>query len=193
MKKKIIWLAVVVVVIIVSIVVLSNSVLTRYYAEQGELPLQAVAQTMPDDFDFKIDFGTYGKNNINTYNDTFTKDLVTAGSETIDFMISADKMRDIYKKFLEYRIYDLPDDINAEIEMIEGKTYSCVTPYREYSLTYTSEGKTRTIVYNEGEPWPVEDSPDTRDRLRNFVDIISDYIYSTEEYEKMSPAEGGYQ
>jgi hypothetical protein len=150
------------------------------------------ADEMPADFGFRIEFGTYGRNCIDTYSNTFTKDLVEAGSETIDFVIPYNVIRNIYEAFLEYRISELPDDINAEIEIIEGKTYSNVEPYREYVLNYICDGKTRTIVYNEGESWPVEDAPDTRDRLMGFVEYISNYIYSTEEYGKMSPAEGGY-
>lgn len=46
-----------------------------------------VEADIPDDFNFKINFGTYGKNCIDTYEDKFTKDLVAAGTETIDFVI----------------------------------------------------------------------------------------------------------
>ena len=151
------------------------------------------AAEMPDDFNFTIDFGTYGKNNIDTYHNTFTKDLVIAGTETIDFVIPAEKMREIYEVFEEYKISGLPDDINAEVKHDTGQNYTAWTPSARYSLTYTCDGKTRTIVCEDGGPWYADSGPpDSRNRLVAFVSFVSEYIYSTKDYQKMSPGEGGY-
>jgi len=144
-------------------------------------------------FDFKIDFGIMGRNCIDTYNNTFTKDLVVAGQETIDFVIPDDKMQEFREAFVKYKIDKLPGDINAEIEIIEGETYMETTPASSYTLTYTYNNETRTIVCHEGGPWLADSAPpDTCIRLVAFVDTISAYIFSTDAYKQMSPSEGGY-
>lgn len=153
-----------------------------------------VEADMPDDFNFKINFGTYGKNCIDTYNSTFTKDLVAAGTETIDFVIPTDEMRKIYEAFIEYKIHELPDDINSEIEIIMGKDYTEWEPAANYILTYTYNNVKRTISCNDGGPWYADSGPpETRNNLVKFVEIVSEYIYNTEEYQKMPPFEGGYE
>ena len=148
---------------------------------------------MPDDFGFKIDFGTYGKNNIDTFSHTFTKDLIIAGTETVDFVIPAAKMQEIYAAFKEHNIFELPNDINAEVEYDSEKTYTMHTPSNRYAVTYTCNNETRTIVCEDGGPWYADEGPpDSRNSLVALVDLIAEYIYSTEEYQKMPPAEGGY-
>jgi len=152
------------------------------------------APSMPDNFNFKIEFGTYGRNRIDTYNDSFTKDLVSAGTETIDFIIPNDKMQEIYAEFVKYDISGLPNNINAEVKKyIEGEIYMEWTPSSRYSLTYTCNDEARTIVCEDGGPWYESGPPDSRNRLVAFVDFISQYICSTEEYQNMPPIEGGYE
>ena len=155
--------------------------------------VEYVVADMPGDFNFKIDFGTFGKNNIDTYNNTFKKDLIYSGTETIDFEIPAEKMLEIYEAFLEYEISDLPEDINADAESSFGDTVVQTTPYNAYSLTYTCNEETRTIVCNDGGPWDAElGAPDSRNRLVAFVAFVVEWIYSTNDYKEMPPAEGGY-
>jgi len=147
-----------------------------------------------NDFNFSLNFSTYGRDIIDTYNNTFTKDLVSAGTETIDFVILMDKMNEIYEAFVELKIFDLPDDINAQAQLTMGESITEWEPHNNYILKYTFNGETRTIICNDGGPWCADSGPpDTRERLVQFVKIISDYIYSTEEYNKMSPFEGGYE
>ena len=148
---------------------------------------------IPGDFNFSIDFGVDGQNNIDSYNDTFTKDLIGTGSETIDFTIPDDKMREIYAAFIENKVPELPDDINFEVKFGSGDISMTSTPSSKYSVTYTCENETRTIVCDDGGPWNVKiGPPDTRNRLVVFVTLITDYIFSTDEYKNMSPAEGAY-
>ena len=97
----------------------------------------ADSAAVPADFNFNLSFGIYGKNNINTYGNTFTKDLVLNGLETIDFYISEEKKIDIYNAFVEYKIYELPANINAEAELSIGDSIMIRHPAAQYTLTYT--------------------------------------------------------
>ena len=148
----------------------------------------------PADFAFSIDFGIYGKSNIDTYKNTFTKDLVEDGRKTIDFVIPADKMQEIYEAFVEYNIFGLPADINAAANISDPELAMAWTPCSEYSLTYTFNGEKRTVVCNDGGPWDAENGPSAeRNRLVDFVRFIVEYIYSSNEYQNMPPTKGGYE
>jgi len=148
---------------------------------------------MPDDFAFRIDFGIQGRNSINTYNNTFTKDLVTAGSETIDFIVPADMMQFMYEMFVTLNIPGCPDDINAFALSSMGDSRMQKHPADKYTLTYTCNGETRTIICNDEGPWDSSKGPPAfRDNLANFVKHISEYIYRSEEYQNMSPSVGAY-
>ncbi|MCL2678473.1 MAG: hypothetical protein FWE85_05415 [Clostridiales bacterium] len=148
-----------------------------------------VPDTMPDDFAFKIDFGLGGKNSLDTYENTFTKDLLSAGTATISFVIPAEKMLEIYDAFLEFEIHQLPEDINAAAEL--GDTIETFIHKNDYSLTYTLKGKTRTVVCNDEGPWDHKKGPPASYKnLVDFIEFITEYIYSTDDYQNMPPAEG---
>lgn len=134
-----------------------------------------------DNFSFTLNFGCAGGINcVDTYNGTFTKDLIRNGTETIEFIIPDDKMREIYEAFLEYNISELPDDVSRE---------STMSPEFTYIFSYTWGKEMRTIICNAVYFYK---APDMHKRLVQFADMITEYIYSTEEYLNMSPAEGFY-
>ena len=141
-----------------------------------------------DNFNFKLNFGVAGgKNCIDTYNGTFTKDLIDNGTETIEFTIPNDKMQEIYKAFLEYNIFALPNDVSGKPIM---------RPEYTFIFSYTWGDETRTIVCDEADLnviWAEDNRiPDTHKRMVKFAYIIVEYIYGTEEYQKMPLSEGGY-
>jgi|GEM_PF-1263002 len=148
---------------------------------------------MPEDFDFRIEYGVGGINCIDTYNNTFTKDLVQKGTKTIDFLIPDDVMQKIYKIFVDNDITELPDDINADVEVTDDKAFDSWTPANSYSLTYTCNNETRTIVCEDGGPWHSDTGPPAcRNNLVLFVSWVNAYICSTKEYQRMPNADGGY-
>ena len=133
-----------------------------------------------DNFNFTLNFGCDdGINCIDTYNGKFTKDLIL-GTETIDFIIPEDKMREIYDAFIKYNIAELPNDVSG---------VDAMRPKYVYILKYTWGNETRTIICD---PVNTQKAPETHIRLVKFADMITEYIYGTEEYQNMSPANGGY-
>jgi len=134
-------------------------------------------------FNFSLNFG-YGLsvNCVDTYNDTFTKDLIR-GTETIKFIIPEDKMREIYETFLEYEIYDLPENISGG---------ACIEPTYAYIFTYTYGKSKKTITCSDVDTSGYFSGKATSENFVSFAHMIRDYIYDTEEYKNMSPVNGYY-
>lgn len=141
--------------------------------------------SLPEDFNFLLNFNTYGKEQIDTYKGTFTKDLVMDGTKTIDFIIPADMKRELYELMLDIDIFSFPDTLK-----VDGMS---VTPSCDYKLTVTANGKTKHIVWKEGFFLSMDDGlPKENKDFLKLVKKISDYIYETSEYKGMPAAKGGY-
>jgi len=88
-------------VLIVMLVIITGCVKEKNLAGSSDIENQVneiieqqnlMPQEMPEDFDFMVRFG-YGevtKNEINTYQDTVTKDLVVKGTATADIAFTMD-------------------------------------------------------------------------------------------------------
>lgn len=140
--------------------------------------------TAPDDFNFSLCFGVDGKNKLDTYKETFTKDLVIDGTETIDFAIPKEEKQRIYEALLQYGIDQMPDDLSVDDYYL--------TPANHLIFTYTCQNRTKEIVWSNGY-WSEDDSlPEQNNRFLRFVKIICEYIQETDQYKNMSPSRGGY-
>lgn len=139
-----------------------------------------------DDFNFRLNFNTLGKEQIDTYRGTLTKDLVMDGTKTVKFKIPNDVKKEIYKLMIDINILSFPDTLK-----VDGMA---VTPSCDYKLTATINGRVKTIVWKEGfYPSMIDNLPKDNVNFLKLVKYISDYIYGTEEYKNMPQAKGGYE
>jgi len=90
-----------------------------------------------DIFNFKLDWLTEGLSSIDTYEGVLTRGSRGGISESVEFIIPEDKMQEFYEAFLEYEIYDLPEDISGKEPSYRPITY--------YTFKYTYNKETKTI------------------------------------------------
>ncbi|MFA9555962.1 hypothetical protein ACERII_01455 [Evansella sp. AB-rgal1] len=83
-----------------------------YSDKEGESSLEQ----MPEDFNFSLIYGTYGKQKIDTFHDLVVKDLVEDGTVEVTLQLTDQEMNDIYKKMLELNIMSEELDLNEENE-----------------------------------------------------------------------------
>ncbi|TYQ18125.1 UNVERIFIED_CONTAM: hypothetical protein Cloal_0533 [Acetivibrio alkalicellulosi] len=174
-------------VLIICLVIFAILIPTTYLGIQNSKSneIDTLQDENLDDFNFQLNFNTYGKDQINTYKGTFTKDLVMDGTKTIEFKIPDNVKNDIYNLMMDIDIMSFPDTLK-----VEGMA---VTPSCDYKLTVTIRGKTKVIVWNEGFYTDMTTNlPKANVNFLKLVKHISDYIYSTDEYKNMPKANGGY-
>ncbi|NBD25818.1 hypothetical protein [Paenibacillus glycinis] len=141
---------------------------------------------MPPDFDFEVRYG-YGevnKNEINTYDDTITKDLIAKGTVKADLKLTDDEMRGIYAKMSEI-------DIMGKKQLAPAAASPTVcsrTPYSEDSWTVTIDGKTASMSWSS-ERCDITDDAQQLLELRQYIHTL---VESKHAYQALPEAEGGY-
>ncbi|MGE7667185.1 hypothetical protein ACQKMN_15895 [Ureibacillus composti] len=147
---------------------------------QNDMP-----KNMPDDFDFSIQFGVQKKNEINTFESTVTKDLITEGTATTEITLTEEEMNDIYEKMKEINIVETkkftPEPVNGTICAQE--------PYGEDEWNIIMNGKAIKHFISEEYCAPTNDAKQLIE-LRNYVFNI---VKSKDEYKALPEPKGAYQ
>jgi hypothetical protein len=140
------------------------------------------------DFGFELSFGCYGKNNINTFNDTITKDLVSAGLITADYVMPEYAKRRVFIMLRDIEIMDYPDSLNFPI-MDEHVDH--------LYLRVVIEGEEKVVRWTV--PWGFEFWGDGASNMsvqhyqfKVLVEYISNHVYKSETWQSLPKHEGGY-
>lgn len=136
---------------------------------------------IPGDFDFKVTFGVQKKNEINTYEDTVTKDLIAAGTATINLTLTLDEMTDIYEKMKVINV--------SETKQFIPHSNCFREPYSEDEWQITMNGETFSHIISEQYCVQTADAKEMIE-LRQYIFSM---VNSKEEYKALPEAEGGYE
>ncbi|MBU9719966.1 MULTISPECIES: hypothetical protein [Bacillaceae] len=139
---------------------------------------EALPAEKPEDFAFSLKYGITAANEINTYDNTYTKDLVEDGTATTELVLSDEELETIYEKFRSADVLALPEEKGGS---------ACMEPYNRYELTMTANGEDYQLS------WDL--SCESRalnkwDRTLNV--IIREMIFPKEEYQSLPEPTGGY-
>ncbi|AHF08421.1 hypothetical protein [Desulfitobacterium metallireducens] len=129
---------------------------------------------------FIFKYGIEGKNVLNTFEGTFTKDLISKGTITVPLKLTDQELSTVYFQLKAMNIMDYPDTFD------EG--YSI--PYLTYDLTVRMDGKTKKIKWDEG--FGGLSKSKEAERLKELVNSTSKMVENKEEYKRLPPAVGGY-
>lgn len=140
-----------------------------------------MSANMPGDFDFKVVFGIQKNNEINTYEETVTKDLIAAGTATIDFTFSSEEMTDIYEKMKKVKI--------TETKQFIPSSNCSMEPYSEDEWQITINGQTFSHTISEQYCALTADAKEMIE-LREYIFAL---VNSKEEFKLLPEAEGGYE
>ena len=141
--------------------------------------VQAVEQ------EIKIDFKYSFKNQLNTFTQKLTKDLVIDGTITIDFWLTKDEQNLILNKVSETDFFALPDSINWNDNDSLNIAISPDPGVQQLRIKYGDNDKT---VY-----WHFINSyPDEFERINSLSMFIQKVIESKPDYQKLPKAHGAY-
>ncbi|MEN6461145.1 MAG: hypothetical protein ABFC94_07240 [Syntrophomonas sp.] len=143
-----------------------------------------------NEFNFILQYGILAKNQIDTFNGTYTKDLISAGTKTIKLRLTDTELSDIKEDMEQICILDYPEKFTPEINRY-------VTPNITYHLKINIDGISKEVHWEDYNCFdtpeiakPVE--PVEATKLRNALIKIIKIIEQKEEYKKLPQPVGGY-
>jgi len=131
----------------------------------------------PEDFNFVFHYGVNHKNKIDTFENTYTKDLIIDGLIKVPFELSDEEKKRIYEKMQDIHLFDYPEysaGVSSE-------------PSPGYIFVIEHNGEQQTVGWSGGF------TSKKRDReFQSLVNLIIEIIESHEEYKSLPEAKGGY-
>ncbi len=139
-----------------------------------------IKQDMPADFNFKVSYGTYGKQKIDTFNGVVVKDLVEDGTIKADIALTENEMRRIYKEMIDM---DIMDDLKLE------EFEECATEPASYTAwTIQMNGETKSFDFSTF----CENSNEIR-KLLELDEFVHKIVLEKDEYNELPEANGSYE
>lgn len=142
---------------------------------------EQLSDRIPKDFSFVFNYGVNAKNQLNSLKGQYTKDMITEPSVTTDLLLSDEEINIIYSEMRKINILNYSEDFKPESDILQ-------TPFITYSIKIVFDGKEKSIY------WEDENVSETKEaiQLRELFKRIQEIIINKEEYQKLPPAEGGY-
>jgi hypothetical protein len=130
-----------------------------------------------ESYDFKYSYGIMdvtAQNELNTFNDTFTKDMIVDEPITVTMKLSERELDTIIYTINRYDLFS--EEPQGDIRMI-------VSPCESYALEVRHGTETKTVEWNC--------ETKTADRT-TFAAYMQTFIEGKEEYKALPEPQGGY-
>ena len=131
----------------------------------------------PADFSFIFRYGVGAKNELNTFNQTYTKDMVMDPPVTTGLKLTDNEMVGIYKKMNDLKVFGI-NKMSTEKNVM-------VTPCSSYYFKAQIGSFIKELSWDgcQGK---------INDKLQQFTDYIIKIIEAKEEYKKLPDPKGLY-
>jgi hypothetical protein len=143
--------------------------------------VQQLPEIMPSDFNFSIAFGVGKRNEINTFDGTVTKDLISDGTKTVDLKFNDEEMSAIYVKMKEVKINETKEFVPAGGCRRE--------PYEEDEWKIKVDRETITLYISGEYCDPTYDAKQLI-QLRNYIFSI---VKGKDAYQSLPKPSGAYE
>jgi hypothetical protein len=126
-------------------------------------------------------YGVGARNELNTFEGTYTKDMVMDNPITTRMILSQEELRQIQQKITEIDLFSFPDNfsINPSGE---------VTPQTDYYIKVQNGSQIKEISWNDNSL--IESN--MQNSLDQFVSYLVGIIEQKPEYKALPAARGGY-
>ena len=142
-----------------------------------------IVSEMPEDFNFRLAYGTYGKQKIDTFSNTVVKDLVEDGSIEANIAFTKEEMKQIYTEMMKINIMG-----ELVVENKNEKECSVITPsFTTWDIQINGETKS---VYTKNY---CDDYPKDALKLVRLAEYIHSILINKEEYKELPESKGYYE
>ncbi len=136
-------------------------------------------------FNLLFAYGPAARNVLNTFQDTYTKDLILDGTVTIHFVLKDIEFEEIKGKMNEIDFFAYPDTFT-----VTSDTVAMISRHRLYELMVQRDSTTKSLRWSDN---IVTNPPDSAAvKLKSLVTTIIGIIESHPEYSNLPQPRGGY-
>ena len=122
------------------------------------------------------------KNELNTFNNTYQKDLVLDGTITVPFWLTTDEQNRILSKANEVNFFSLPDTLERDTTF----TFDPNPGYQTIRIKF--EGNDNIVQWIE----PLDYNDPSVNKTLELYEYIISIIEAKPEYKNLPPHRGGY-
>jgi hypothetical protein len=134
-----------------------------------------------NDFNLLFKYGVGAKNGLNTFEGTYTKDMVLDPPITIKLTLSDAELEQIRQKMIEIGFFDYPENFPLRTDFE-------VTPRTDYYIRVENGSSVKEVSWNSNSM--LENN--VQDNLLQLVDLIRSIAEQKPEYKALPPARGAY-
>ena len=147
---------------------------------------ETLPESRPSDYNilFKYGYSKAMRNELNTFNGTYTKDMGKDSPITIDFSLSDEDMDRIYQKMVEIDFFCYPEKFVIPIP--DGEVVSATSTYLQYYFRVECDKKVKIVQWKDYILKKNEDAG----QLRRLIRLIRNIVESKEECRDLPSFEG---
>jgi hypothetical protein len=138
------------------------------------------------DFNLVFKYGVTAGNELNTFEGTYTKDMVMDPPITVELSLSEEEKQIIYQKMVEIDFFSYPDEFSVSVPPDEP--ISIVTPYASYYFKVEYNSEIKELSWKD----EIVKEDEKADKLRGLIKFIRDIVESKEEYQELPEPTSGY-
>jgi hypothetical protein len=135
-------------------------------------------------FNLKFSYGVNARNVLNTFQDTYTKDLIMDGTTTISFTLPDSQLQRISSKMSEINFFNYPDTFVVPT----GDTVGIVTPHSTYIFHVVNNSEVKDLYWSDS----IIIQKRAAVKLRELITLIEDIISFNPKYSQLPLARGAY-
>lgn len=137
-------------------------------------------------FNFIFKYSVTARNVLDTFQGTFTKDMVLDPPITIELTLSDAEMDSIYQKMVEIDFFSYPNEF--EVDVSGSELIGTVTPYSTYYFDVEYPSGTKELKWED----EITNPDEKADKLRELINLIRNIVESKEEYKNLPEPGSGY-
>lgn len=137
-------------------------------------------------FNLIFKYGVNAMNELDTFQGTYTKDMVADPSITVPLSLSEEELDRIYQKMVEIDFFNYPDKFSVYVP--PGEPVGIVTPYASYYFKVEYNSQVKELWWED----EIINENEKADRLRELIKLIRDIVESKEEYKELPPPSSAY-
>ncbi len=145
------------------------------------LPKNNGPELNPDSFNIVFRYGVGAKNELNTFNGSFTKDLVSNGTVTTPLTLSEEELKGLQQKIVEVGLFSYPDSFPLHPNRL-------VSPQSDCYIKVQSGSTIKEVAWNSNSL--IESN--IQESLDGLKDYITTLIEQKPEYQALPTPTGGY-